>query len=536
VTAQAGASSVSLSWTPGDAGGAATTFTVEQSVDGVSFAATAPPLSGLTATSATVGGLAPATYYFRVVATNSVGSAASGTVGPETPSDYAVQSVAATGSTEHLAVAWGPPAAGDVTGYAVRWRPVGTSDWATQIVAGTGRSTTAVTAPGVAGSYEVQVSALHGAVTVADALWSDSRTAAVRALVERVTVSTSRLRPYRDGYLDSVLVRVSTNRDGGSAGTLRIVDAHSHVVKSVRLTRASAWSSTWAGVTARHVRVPFGRYSVQVSLAGRTTSPRLLAARPSVVVAASRAAKPRITLSTTSLFPVRDGYRDTMTITSTAVLPSAMTWKIVRAHRTYYTRTWSLRRTASATYSGTVSGGGLLPAGTYVLYVLAKAGEGATLMSSVRFSVSRKRAVRTAFVSRHLADSVARYGFAASVATQPQGDPVTGQVALPEGSLATFVTALPSTLRPYSDVRVAVTTHALSGSPVTRASYFGGAANDPNLADAIDISSVTHTLPAAPLAAFVGGSLRWSAENDATSASTWVIASFTVTGYRFVLV
>jgi hypothetical protein len=275
---------------------------------------------------------------------------------------------------------------------------------------------------------------------------------------------------------------------------------------------------------------------VQVSLAGRTTSTRLLAVRPTVVVAASRAAKPRITLSTTSLFPVRDGYRDTMTITSTAVLPSAMTWKIVRAGRTYYTRSWSLRRTASATYAGAISRGGLLPAGSYVLYVLAKSGEGATVVSSVRFSVSRKRAVRTAFVSRHLADSVAKYGFAASAATQPQGDSVTGQVALPEGSLATFVTAMPSTVRPYSDVRVTVSTHATSGSPVTRASYFGGAANDPNLADAIDVSAITYRLPAAPLAAYVGGSLRWSAENDAISASTWVIASFTVTGYRFVLV
>jgi hypothetical protein len=171
-----------------------------------------------------------------------------------------------------------------------------------------------------------------------------------------------------------------------------------------------------------------------------------------------------------------------------------------------------------------------------VLTVLAKSGEGATLAKSVRFTVSRKEAVPKTFTIQHLAYSVAKYGFATSVATRPQGDSGTGQVRIPEGSYATFVTALPSTVLPYSDLRVTVTTHALTGSPVPLASYFGGAANAPNLATAFDVGAVTYTLPTAPLAAYVGGSLRWAVANDASTPSTWVIASFTVTGSRVVLV
>ena len=80
------------------------------------------------------------------------------------------------------------------------------------------------------------------------------------------------------------------------------------------------------------------------------------------------------------------------------------------------------------------------------------------------------------------------------------------------------------------------------GHAVPLAGYYTGSALDPSsytAASPIRVGSTT--LPAASAAELAGGVVRFYVANDAisldgTTTSKWVVLSYTVTGYRYVLV
>lgn len=529
---------LSVAWTPGDGGGLAVSYDVETSTAGPSGPWTLRT-HATSATSASVPGLADGTdYWVRVTATNSKGSA-SDVVGPFAPSSYAVLDPAVAGGVERIAVSWqapvNPPSA--ITGFALRYRLVGAVAWATATVPPGTTSTTLTTWPGSAlpaGRYEVQVATLHDALTAETVTdWTPSVTATTIGLLSRTTVSATTLRPYRDGYQDSVVVRVATNRPGGAAGSLRILNSARVPVKIVALGRTNAWSYVWTGLSSRNLRVPNGRYYLQAYLPDATGRLVAVPHPPSVLVASSQASKPIITLSSAVLYPYRDGYRDTTTIATSALVPSVMTWKVVRGGRVYWQTTFTRRGTARAIYGGARIGGGTLPAGTYGLYVYAKGGEGTTTVSATVITVSTKRAVKSAFrIGTFLATMYFRDGFGASAVA----DRNSGQVVLRSQSIATFSVTLPASVLPRTGVQIAGSSNGTNGSPVRYVGYYGGSPSAPNLIQPYRLVSEGFRIPAAPPVAMYGDVLRWYALNDSTNPTYWRIQSFVVTGYRWVLV
>jgi hypothetical protein len=504
------------------------------------------------------------TYAFTVSAVNSVGEGpgtGTGSVIPSTaPPPDQPAAPTATGGVEHLTVTWTAPAGGaPPTGYAVRFRLAGAKAWTCAAVHGMAGGAAAIDTCGTvggstkaleattwplamaAGRYQVQVAARgdHGA-----SVWSDSATTTVVALAESFRVSAPILRPFIDGFQDSVDLRVTSNRPDGDAGELRIVNSRGATVRSFKLGLATSQTVRWNGRNQRGAVVPYAAYHVIVLLHGRGTAPAALPQRPLLTVAATQASKPSIRLSSSSVFPYPDGYRDSITITSSDAVPSVMTWRVVRNGRTYWTAAWSRRLVVAHPYDGTRSGRRLLPAGRYTLIVSARAGEGVTVSSTTAITVVGSRVQRrafseTAYALTAMQDAVGNHDLPGAWGRRG--------VALPDQSQATFARGLPTTVLPYRTVRVTLTSSGdLGGGHVGHAvplgGYFTGNPLDPSSFGQATVLAVGRTtLPPASPAEIAGGIVRWYVANNALSidgstSSRWVVVSFTVTGYRYVLV
>lgn len=543
VTVEPGDASLSASWTPGDPGGLPVTYSVDTR-DITAAGGWVNQAAATSATSLAVSGLVDGDLYeVRVIATNSVGSAPEVVTTPVRVSAYASVAPAATGGVERISVTWQAPVAPptEVTGYALRYRLHGATDWIQQAAGATATGAVLTTWPTSmpAGQYDVELAALHDAVTIdtvaTDGHWSRTLSATVVALVNRVTLSATTMRPFRDGFQDYVVVRVATNRPGGATGTLRILNAAKTAVLVVPLKAGSAWTYVWKGLNARGLRVPNGRYYAQVYLPGTTSSLTPLATAPSMVVAASQALKPTISMSSTSLFPFVDGYRDSTRIITSATVPSVMTWRVVRAKKTYWQASFTRRTTASLGYAARTAARTPLPAGTYALYVYAKAGEGKTVVSAKTFVVSAKRAVKRAFAVDYNAFDAA-YARFTSLPGNDASSPDGVQVLLPPQTAVTFLGGLPSSVLPLASVQVTIHTAYTAFSPVIAQGFYGGAGDQPNVIRPVPVTSFWFVSPVAPSVSYLGGALRWYVENDSTSTGDWDIQSFTLTGYRWVLV
>lgn len=543
VTVEPGDASLTASWTPGDPGGLAVTYAVDTR-DLTAAGGWVQQTAATSATSLMVSNLVDGDLYeVRVTATNTSGSAPEVIAAPVRVSTYASIGAAATGGVERIAVAWQAPAtpASTVTGYVLRYRLHGTTEWAQQAAGAGDTSAVLTTWPTTMppGQYDVELAALHDAVTsdtvAVDGHWSRTLSATVVALVNRVTLSATTMRPFKDGFQDYVVVRVSTNRPGGAAGSLRILNAAKVTVLVVPLASGSAWSYVWKGLSSRKLRVPNGRYYAQVYLPGTTSTAVPLATPPSMVVTSSQAPKPTITMSSTALFPYRDGYRDSTRIIASTTVPSVMTVRIVRAKHVYWQTTLSRRSTASIAYAGAMQPRGILPAGTYALYVYARGGEGTTVVAAKTFVVSAKRAVKKFFAMTNTANTLAKAGFVNPGAPLGPSSPDGSLVEIPAQTAVTFLRTLPTTVLPYATVRVTVSTWAIDSSLVGLG-FYGGAPDDPNVIRPVQVTTYSFLSPVAPTVSYIGGALRWYLENDGSGSEDWVVQSFTVSGYRYVLV
>jgi subtilisin family serine protease len=466
VTASAADSSAYLTWTPpaSNGGSAVTGYKVMGNVGGGAFA-TVVADTGSTVAALHVTQFADTTpianglsYSFTVAAINGVGAGSASTASLPVVPDAAAppaapDAPAVTGGVERLDVSWVAPASPvghAISDFAVRYRKVGAANWVCRAgtapdcnVGSTATSTSVAPWPSgslAGGTYEAQVAAVND---IGRSVWSPSGTAVVTALTQTVTVSATTLRPFRDGFQDSVALRVATNRPGKATGSLRILNAKLVVVKIVPLALNSAWLVTWKGLNARNLRVPNGRYYVQVYLQGRSASQLAVLTRPSVLVAASQSTRPAITLSSTSVYPYPDKYLDTVTIAATATVPSSFTYRITSAGRTKWTTSQTRRLKGAVVWTGRTNSRVALPAGKYVVYVTAKGGEGIAVTSYKYVVLSTKRIKAYAFTLNIPASSSHPLTLLGSFATDGSGG---GSIT--PGTYVELAPTLPSSVKP----------------------------------------------------------------------------------------
>lgn len=538
VTASPGDGFVTVSWTPGDTGGTPVTYAVESSTDGVTYA----PAGTTAGTSLRVDGLADGTdYWFRVHATSATeGAGPSTATGPVAPAAAARPQAPAAprvlGAVERLAVSWSAPPDGGspLTGYSVEYRPTGSSTWLCArpasptdphcLVPATLHAL--VVGPGLAaGEYDVRVAAANSLGL--GAYSPVARGVAVR-LRQSVSASSGVLRPYVDGYQDYVTLTITSNVRSG--GALRVTDTRGRLVRELVLRPGTAWHPRWSGRDQRGRAVPYGRYHIQVLLRGRSSTPTVVSSS-SVLVERSAATRPRIALTTATVYPARDGYRDRVGITARATVPATYRIEVVGSHGVVRTFRLSRRVVARVTWDGTDSRHRAVAAGRYRVVVTATGGQGPSVSSSAPLQVSAKRLRGTAFhvsIPASLAPSALLQG-----TITPVGD---GLSLHGTSTVLALALDLPSALR-YSSVRVVVCT-AVTNAPTARARVAYLDSTDTILSGPWALPNAKGCYVAgspAPAASVVSRALHVAVANVPAPPATsgWLLSRLEVTGTAY---
>jgi serine protease len=546
---------VDLSWSAAAANGSRVTgYHVESQVVGSGSWQDVVADTGSTATTLHVAPLVnETTYLFRVTGINGVGAGAAATLSPAaTPSAFAPAAPTVTGGVEILRAGWAPPpgqgvGAPRITGYSVRYRLAGTTSWScltgVSPACASGPTPTSATfrpwpAPLPAGRYEVRVATdndSHGRGP-----FSPSGTATVTALAQPTRISGTTLRPFRDGFQDSVTVSARSNVP--AAGWVRILTASGALVRAVRLPTAQSWAYAWTGRDARGRRVPDAAYRAQLLLSGRTSTPRVLATW-SVRVASSRATTPVITSSSATVYPYRDGYLDTITISTTATVPATWRWTLVGPRGTVWTAAFSRRTVARVSWAGRGNHGVALPAGRYTLSATATGGEGRAATGRRTLIISAQRLRAVSFTAKVLPSSATPRALLGSWNANG-GAPGSGLLA--PGARIGFALPLPASVRGYAGL-VVRTCSVGGGAPdadvhVTwRTRTWSSAGGDTAFRNVAGLCSspMTTAVPpvaaAAPAASIFGGRVHVALENRTAGTGAWLVSWFTVSGTRYVL-
>ena len=545
VVAQPGDGRLTVSWLPPlDGGGSPVDYTVQVSADGGAFS----DVATVTDTALLIDTLTNGTsYVVRVTASNASGDGASldsGAAVPlASPPPLSPTAVTVTGGVERLNVSWAAGAAqgSALVGYRVRYRKVGAPTWVcapapgdtdpctASLPAVTSRAIRPWPAALAAGRYEVEVVAANTEGFSAPAL---SGAATVTSLAQTMTISATALRPFRDGFQDSVAVTIRSNVS--TTGSASVLNARGQVVLSWPLTAATAWSRTWTGNDARGRRVPVGVYRVRVLLVGRAAAAAQVGLR-SVTVAASAASRPRVSASSTSVYPVRDRYRDTVALRVTAGVPASTVWVLSRGSRTIWTKRFSRRTVAAVTWNGRDRKGKVLAAGRYRLKVTARGGEGSAASSRVTLAVSGKKLVARPFQVPVHATTVAR---AINDSALVVDGSTPGSVLFRGGGVATFSSRLPVSVLPISGLTVAACGQASGATGRPQVGWFSGTPNVPTIRYASTVGTTGCWKPgiAAPSYARPADTVQWFAANTGSSGTGWQINTFVVIGTRYALV
>jgi hypothetical protein len=375
------------------------------------------------------------------------------------------------------------------------------------------------------GPWEVRVSADGPA-------FSPSTTATVAGLAQSFAISTRILRPVADRYQDAVVVAPVSNVP--ATGILRIYNAGGFSVRSVDLPLGTTWKFVWNGTDQHGQAVPPGRYRIRLWLSNRTPALRKVGAFRPITVATSQAGRPAIALSSATVYPVRDGYLDSIMIRSTAVVPSVMVWKLTNRGRVVWTRSFTRRTTAIAVFVGKDSRGRLLPDGAYVLTVLATGGEGVAVSRAVTIRVSGQR-VTPALFSLTVPASSARVASTPGVVAGS----ARGSVRIPgDGEFVSFARPLPFSVRPVVGLRATVCSQASqpSGS-AAESGYYVGYTHAPNfgLAARLEPGCTLVGGSAAPRGAVFGGAVHVYVATAAATTTPWQVDAVTITGTQYVL-
>jgi alpha-tubulin suppressor-like RCC1 family protein/flagellar hook assembly protein FlgD len=400
-----------------------------------SYTATATP-GGATCTAAafpwtcTITGLVDGqTYTFTVHATNSIGDGAESAptapllIGtPPVPTLDGDQVVTGVGKAE---IKWSAPTATGITisGYSLRWSADDGASWTAQTLSAA-ELNYVITADSGA-TLQVELACLGNGNQSG---WSAPITVQLGTLVQSATVSAHEVRPLKDGFEDSTVLAVHSN--AASTGTLTITDSHGKTVRTWPLSKNFTWAQKWTGTASHGKPLPYGTYHVSATMKWRTTTHVLQAG--SIAIKSSAVDRPSVSTSAPTVFPVRDGYLDAVTIAIKASVPASGTLTILRGgHQVYakplaHAASWSIKWNAHST------NGAALAAGKYTVRVGIQGAQGAIQTSMKTIAVSSKRRVATFFDTTILPELVSHSTLSGSPKVQPDntinyvGDPING--------------------------------------------------------------------------------------------------------------
>lgn len=353
----------------------------------------------------------------------------------------------------------------------------------------------------------------------------------IQVLIVTGTVSGTTIRPYVDGFQDSVVLRATSSFT--ATGSIKVLSSTGRVVRIWALSAGTLWAYRFNGRTAAGVRLPNGRYTVRFAVGGQ------LVLR-SVLIASSQVGTPSRSWQYAVVFPVTDRYRDTDRFSVATNLPARMTITITGGGRTYLKLSISSRTRYSFLWAARYAGR-LLPAGRYLATVVAKGGEGVARTSAAYVTVSLKKKTAKAF-------TVTRSGLGAWLG-QISGtyypsccDP--GALILWGGSdydEAVFAAGMPTSANGwgYSSVRLTACNSGATADAVLAFSWtapgsgpIGSPVRFGNTENGCYRSSTF-----ASRSAISGRYVYWQMANqqDANFLSYWYVKSFKITGYYYVL-
>jgi len=353
----------------------------------------------------------------------------------------------------------------------------------------------------------------------------------VTALAQAGSLSATVLRPYVDGFQDSITLRASSN--WLASGSIHILNSAGHSVRNYPLASGYAWSIAFTGRSVAGARLPFGIYSEQVVLNGHIVANHVFRILISQTAITSRS------WSVATVFPAIDGYRDTTRLGVITSLPSTITIAITAHGKTYYSASLPRRSSTSLLWTAR-SAGRSLPAGIYLTTIVARGGEGVARTTKLNIVVSAKKKTAVSFsvtISAASAFDVMVTGsYWAGYASGSQK--LWGSWGLGDYDQADYSATIPSSMTGYSGVHVSTCNSGTATAPLAKFAY-----TDPYGTIISSVVNLGNTYGAcyrdtraAPPGAFDGATLNWTVGNiDDIDLSYWEVNHFVVTGTRYVL-
>lgn len=326
------------------------------------------------------------TVWFRGALTNPAGtsysSAAAVTTSVALP--HPVPSVSATNTAPgRLDATWSSPSGGggSATGYFVEVK----RDGATVTTLST--TSTSASFSLMPGTYAVSVTASNSAGSAAP---TSSGLVSVHNLAVSGTASATSVYPFRDGFRDTVTLRATSNF--AVSGRIRLITARGTVARTWNLAPGTSWAIAFSGRSAAGHPFSYGAYTIQFRLGDRTLPATALTIRHT---------EARVTSATwahPTVYPMRDGYRDTVKLTIKTDMPATMRVTYTRqgSPKVIGTAKLARRTTGYVTWSARVAAK-VVPAGRYRAAIAVKGGDGATRTYYRSVTVSQKKITASTF-------------------------------------------------------------------------------------------------------------------------------------------
>jgi hypothetical protein len=223
----------------------------------------------------------------------------------------------------------------------------------------------------------------------------------------QLTSSTAVAYPYKDGYKDTVQLNIAAlNLDTTTALTGQV----SLSVKGKTASAPFSLSGANASVTLNVANLPVGTATVTASVteADGTTvvnsSPINLGLKETAVTKVS------VSKSNSTLYPVKDGYKDTEVYTVKAATTTGTTLKVtgkaVLKLGKHVVKSWKLATSGTHKLVWNGKYKGKVKAGKYTLSVSEKAAQGATHKATSKVNVSTKHLISKTLTKNYSATSV----------------------------------------------------------------------------------------------------------------------------------
>ena len=460
------------------------------------------------------------TRWYRAVATNEVGVVASTAVAVTTGqlAPAAVRSLRAANpksSTIQL-TSTAPSGGGPVSGYSVTVKR-GSTVVATKYV-----TATSLTLTEPVGTYSVVVRARG---TGGDGP-STSVGVTVRAASRTLALSSATFYPFRDGYLDTVKLRAASTY--AASGSIKLLDAKGRTVRAWALSSSTSWSVTFDGRRSSGATLAPGTYSVRLTLGGTTVTKMLKAA-------VTNAKASSLTWSVATIYPAKDGYRDTAVLSVRTTMPATTKVTIRKVGSSKVVASASLSRGTARTYTwnGRKAGKAVTP-GKYRATVVVKGGDGPSHTTTRTIVVSAKKLVaKDATITVDAADA-ATFVISGDPRADDDGSVWFWSSPYLGSDIAAFAVKLGSTFNhKYSSIRLSGCLDDDVNDNSAAAVLFDRAGNISDIGFRVNDSGCSGV--GVPASYVNNGQVRWFAGNASENYDYGVVDYWKITYKRYVL-